>query len=226
MQSKFSINSRWIHWMIVPAVFVVIPALFYLFVLRPSLLQILSFEQTVSVAATNQQMVHDKADQEVLGELASLTQFQNSILEKVPLVSDPENLAQYGAVLSGELTRQAKERGIEVLGVEMLNQLIKGQYVPEGNGPHTLLARWPRVSPGLLPDSMRIPKLDLPSLELQMRIRSLPSSRIFDFVESLARYSVLMDVSRVDLERNDEDVVFRLKMRSYYWMPASRQGLE
>jgi hypothetical protein len=33
-------------------------------------------------------------------------------------------------------------------------------------------------------------------------------------------------VSRIDLERNDEDVVFRLKMRSYYWMPASRQGLE
>jgi hypothetical protein len=226
MKNKFPTNSRWIRWITFISIFGIVPVLFYWFAIRPPLQQIEGFQQGISLAAIPQQTAHARVTQAVLHEQVAMSRFQDSFLARVPIVTDSEDLVQYGAILCGALTQEANEQEIQVLGVEMLNHIVSGHYVPEGSGSSTNLAAWPRLSPGRLTNPICIPMLDLPSLALQMRLRGRPSSKIFTFVESLARYSVLINVTGIDLENNNEDIVFRLKMQSYYWMSTRGQEHE
>jgi hypothetical protein len=226
MESKFPTNSRWTGWTAIVCIFGIGPALFYWFAIRPPLQQIEGFQEDVSLAATPHLTAHARATQAVLREQAALAHFQDSFLARVPIVNDSEDLVRYGAVLCGALTHEAKEREIQVLGVEMLNDMVKGHYVPEGSSLSSHLAGWPRLSPGQLANPICVPTLELPSIELQMRVQGIPSSRVFTFVESLASYPVLTNVTGIDLESNNEETVFRLKIQSYYWMPAHRQEHE
>ncbi len=223
MPGKFLTNSSWIGRTTIAWAFGIVPALFYWFAIRPPMQRIMGFQQSISQAPTQQQNLQNRVTRAAVHEQAAVSKFQGSFLAKVPIVTDTEDLVRYGAVLSSALTREANARGMQVLGVEMFNHLVKGQYVPAGSGSSADLANWPRLSPGRLTNPIRVPMLDLPSLELQMRVGGLSSARVFTFVESLASYSVLINVTGIDLEKSNEDVAFHLKMRSYYWMPADRQ---
>jgi hypothetical protein len=226
MKNKFPINSRWISWTTIVGTFGIVPALFYWFAIRLPMQQINSFQKRSSFAAAQQRRPDTGVAQAALHEQSAVSQFQDAFLARVPIVTTSEDLVQFGAVLAGALTHEANERGLQVIGLEMVNHLVRGQYVPEGSGSATNLAGWPRLSPTRSTNPIRVPMLDLPSLELQMRVRGLPSSKVFNFVESLTSYPVLINLTRIDLERNNEDIVFRLKLRSYYWMPTDGQEHE
>ena len=188
--------------------------------------QINGFQKSNSFAAAQQRRPDTGVAQAALHEMAAESQFQDAFLARVPIVTTSEDLVQFGAVLAGALTHEANERGLQVIGLEMVNHLVRGQYIPEGSGSSSNLAAWPRLSSARSTNLIRVPMLDLPSLEVQMRVRGLPSSKVFNFVESLTRYPVLINLTRIDLERNSDDMVFCLKLRSYYWMPAGGQEHE
>jgi hypothetical protein len=185
--------------------------------------QIEAFQQGISLAAAPQQAAHPRVTQAVLQEQAALSKFQDSSLARVPVVTDSGDLVRFGAVLCGALAHDVKERGMQVLSVEILNHLVRGHYVPDGNGSTTDLRGWPRLSPGQLTNPICVPTFNLPSLELQIRVRGLPSSRVFAFIESLANYPVLVNVTGIDLETSNEDIAFRLRMQSYYWTPHEQE---
>ncbi|HVN80302.1 MAG TPA: hypothetical protein VMW38_15005 [Terriglobia bacterium] len=226
MKSQFQINSRWVSWTTIVGVFGIVPTVVYWFAIRLPMQQIRSFEKNTPFATAQQWLPDRGVVQAALHEQAAVSRFQEAFLARVPVVKTSDDLVQYGAVLAGALTHDAIERGLQVIGLEMVNHLVKGQYIPEGSGASTSLAGWPRLSPTGTRNSLRVPMLDLPSLELQMKVRGQPSSKVFTFVEALANYPVLINVTRIDLEKNSEDVSFRLKMRSYYWSPEAGQEHE
>jgi hypothetical protein len=156
-------------------------------------------------------------------EQASLPELQKHLFARVPIVGQPEDLMRYGVVLSNALSTAAAQLGLHVGGVEAFNELVKGQYAPDSSSSLDELARWPRLSTNEVAEPMRIPALDMPSLELDLAL-SGDYSNVFRFVESLPAFPVLVNVSGISVNNDGAGVSFHLKIRGYYAAPTKGEG--
>jgi hypothetical protein len=212
------------RWFCLAVVFIIGPAFFYTALVRPAIIRLSDYEQSVRSRA-GLALMSNNLFPVSKGEWAQLDEVKEFALTRYKKVDSRESMLHFTGAFADAIASSAKSYGLRVLLVSLESPLIKGSYKPIDDNAIEKLEELPNIQWSELSDPLDLPLLNLPNLEIQIAVAA-EYSQVFSFIDSFADFPVPITLKNLELIADPAEKAFRLQIRGYYCdrMAASSQA--
>ncbi len=209
-------GKKYNRWIVMALIFSVGPLFFFLVYINPATVRISDFKDRIQVQYAGARTIARTPAGASDLELKQLEEIKRLNLSRIKKIDSRESLLRFSGVLADGLASEARSFGLQVIGVDFQNTIIKGGYLPENERALDELDKLPTVEWSDLSDPLDLPMLKLPSIEIQM-IVGPGCPKVLSFIESLPEFPVQVSLIELSTVDNSQGKGFRLKMRGFYF---------